>query len=237
MSRPRRRTLLIVALGIVVLVAGAGAYYFFLGGDEPPRAALSTGSGEATGETPESLDGTWTVEPGDGANPTFAGYRVTETVLGVGRSTEAVGRTAEVAGMITIEGTTVDAARFTANLAALRSDESRRDQVIRGRGPETDRFPEATFRLTEPIELEELPAPGQPLEITAVGELTLHGETRTVSIPLDAVLTVDSAPRIEVAGGVEIEMADFGIEPPNVGGFVTVEDRATIEVHLFLAPA
>jgi polyisoprenoid-binding protein YceI len=234
----RKRLILIGVIVGVVLLAGAGAWYFFLGGDEPPPAALTESSGEDAGsgsaEAPDSLDGPWATVPGDQANPTFAGYRVTETVLGVGRSSEAVGRTTSVDGTLTISGTEVTEAEFTADLSGLQSDESRRDSVLRDRGLQTAQFPEATFRLTEPIDLQELPAPGEAISVTATGELTLHGETRPISMPLQAVLTADSEPRIEIAGGVEIAMADYGIEPPSVGGFVTVEDRGTIEVHLVL---
>jgi hypothetical protein len=42
---------------------------------------------------------------------------------------------------------------------------------------------------------------------------------------------------IELAGSVPIAMADFEIEPPSVAGFVTVEDRGTLEFKLRLEPA
>jgi polyisoprenoid-binding protein YceI len=232
---PRRsRVLLLVAAAAVVVAAAAGGYFFF-GGDEPPPAELSSAGGDAGGgDSPEAIEGTWQVVSGTDDDPTFAGYRVTETALGIGRPTEAVGRTRDVEGTITIEGTTITAAEFTVDVSTLQSDESRRDGVLRSRGLELDEFPTAAFALTEPIDLGELPAPGEPVSVTAVGDLTLHGQTQRVSVPLDTVLAVESDPRIEVAGGGEIALADFGIEPPSVSGVVTVEDRGTFEVHLFL---
>jgi polyisoprenoid-binding protein YceI len=232
MSR-RIRILGLAATAAVVVGMAAGGYYFFFGGDEPPPADLSTSESDA-GEAVEPVEGTWHVVSGGDDDPTFAGYRVTETALGIGRPTEAVGRTNDVEGTITIEDATITAAEFTVDLSTLESDEARRDRVLRSRGLELDEFPTATFRLTEPIELGEVPAPGEPVSVTAVGELTLHGQTRPVSVPLDTVLAVESDPRIEIAGGLEIALADFGIEPPSVSGVVTVEDRATFEVHLYL---
>ncbi|MGH9116906.1 MAG: YceI family protein [Acidimicrobiales bacterium] len=240
----RTRAILLVTALLVVAVAGAAVYYFFFAGDAPPPAALSEPVGDDTAagdgaEGPTSLDGTWVVltrAETDEAD-SFAGYRVTETVLGVGRPREAVGRTRQVDGMVAIDGTTITAAEVTADLSTLLSDDGRRDDVLRGRGLETREFPTTSFRLTEPIELGTIPAPGERRSVTAVGELTLHGATRTVSIPLEAAIIGGSEPRIEIAGGVEIDMADFAIEPPNVAGVVTVEDRGTVEVHLYLAPA
>lgn len=237
MALARRTRVVITGAVLLVIVAGAaGAYFFFAGGDEPPPAALSGNSGSDV-EAPSSISGTWTVVAGDDADPSFAGYRVTETAFGVGRPSEAVGRTQGVDGSVTIDGTTIEAAELTVDLSKLASDDGRRDNVLRGRALETNEHPTASFRLTQPIELGDIPTPGDPRSVTAVGELTLHGVTEPVSIPLEAALVSGSEPRIEIAGGVEIAMADFAIEPPNVAGVVAVQDRGTIEVHLFLGPA
>ena len=239
---PPSRVLVIAAAVLLVAGLGVGVYWFFFaGGDAPPRVTLSesdessgSGAGPGDGGGPASISGTWTVVPGDASDPSFAGYRVSETVFGVGRPSEAVGRTQDVSGSVTIEGTTIEAAEFTADLSTLASDDTRRDNVLRGRGLEISSHPTATFRLTEPIELAGVPAPGERQRVEAEGELTLHGVTQPVTIPLDTALLGGSEPMIEVAGAVEIAMADYAIEPPNVAGVVTVEDRGTIEVHLFL---
>jgi polyisoprenoid-binding protein YceI len=237
MSRRSRTPFLVAAVVVLVAALGAGAYFFFLGGDQPPPAQLSGAGEQTTGEAPESIDGNWLVTAGDADNPTFVGYRVNETFLGLSRPAEAVGRTGTVEGSMTISGTTIEAATFTADLTDLRSDESRRDNVLRGRGLETDQFPTAVFELTQPIEVDTIPDVGTTTTTDAVGNLTLHGVTREVTIPLEAVLIGGDSPRIEVVGGLAIDMADFAIEPPSVGGFVTVEDAGTLELHVFLEPA
>jgi hypothetical protein len=41
--------------------------------------------------------------------------------------------------------------------------------------------------------------------------------------------------RIEIAASLTFPFSDFGMTPPNVAGFVSVQDDATLEVLLSLA--
>jgi polyisoprenoid-binding protein YceI len=255
MTRPVK--LLVIAVVVLVVGVGGVALWFSLRGDAPDPVALST---ESTGEDDAAdgtdsgdpigdggsdddatdgadpdgvaLDGRWEVEPGE---TSLVGYRVGEELLGgVGRST-AVGRTGEVAGHLTIDGTTITTVDVEADMTSLRSDEDRRDNRLRTSGLETDSFPTATFVLTEPIELGSTPDTGETVEVAATGDLTLHGVTRSVDLPLEAVLRPDG--RIEVVGRLPIVMAEWDITPPSISGFVTVEDEGELELQLAFAPA
>lgn len=42
---------------------------------------------------------------------------------------------------------------------------------------------------------------------------------------------------VEVAGSLTFPFGDFGMQAPNVGGFVTVESNPTLEFKLVLARA
>ena len=219
------RRVLVLAITLVVLVGGGVAAYMLLSGDAPPPPALSDPEPAATGTaTPGAEAAEWTVAPGE---ETYAGYRVREQFVTIGVK-DAVGRTDEVTGTAEVDGETIEAAELEADMTTLRSDEARRDDALRGRGIETDRFPEATFALTEPVRLSRRAT-------TAAGELTLHGQTREVDVRVSGQRLGDDA--IELAGSVPIEMADFEIDPPSVAGFVTVEDRGTLEFKLRLEPA
>ena len=66
---------------------------------------------------------------------------------------DAVGRTGEVAGGANVEGDRIAGALLEADMTTLKSDESRRDDALRTRGIETDRFPDAQFLLLEPVDL------------------------------------------------------------------------------------
>jgi hypothetical protein len=67
---------------------------------------------------------------------------VNETLIGVGLNT-AVGRTSAVKGVAAVAGGRIVSARFEIETGTLRSDEARRDETMRFRGLETDRYPKA----------------------------------------------------------------------------------------------
>jgi polyisoprenoid-binding protein YceI len=230
------RWVVVIAACVAVLLGGAYAIFAFVaGGDAPPPVALSSPSpsagGSATGAT-SSADpaGGWTIDP----DASFVGYRVREQLASLPAPSDAVGRTDAVTGTLTIDGLEIASVDVTADLTQLSSDESRRDDRIRSSGLETDTFPEATFTLTEPIVFDAEPADGETVEVTATGDLSLHGVTRSVEIPIQARRTGDT---IEVVGSLEIAFADHDIVAPSFGGFVTVEDHGTIELQLTFVPA
>ena len=220
-------------VALAVLAAGAIALYVFvIQDDPPPRVALSsTTTTGGTGTAPASADGTWTVQQGES---TFLGYRVNEKLASLPSPSDAVGRTPAVEGTMTIAGSTVSAADVTGDLSQLESDQDRRDSRIRTSGLESDTFPEATFTLTGPLDLGEVPEVGAEVNATASGDLTLHGVTKAVEVPLEARWSGET---IEVIGTLDIVFADYDIDPPNIGGFVTVEDEGEMELQLTFVPA
>jgi polyisoprenoid-binding protein YceI len=201
-------------------------------------AGPSVGPASATGSTDAgSLDGTWSVDPSIGSfdyaagdfSGTWVGYRAQEELVGVGGAV-AVGRTPDLTGSVTLDGTTLTAADLTADLTTLRSDESMRDGQLGRQGIQTDQFPTATFVLTQPIDLGSLPAEGESIDVTAVGDLTLHGVTRNVSIPLAAVRSGDV---IGVAGSLTFTWGDFGMEQPSSMRVVSLANDVTMELQVF----
>jgi polyisoprenoid-binding protein YceI len=227
-GRPLRTLLVLVAVA-VVLVAGGLAFYLVVLRDDPPdRVALSPESAPADTPADATPEGRWVVRTGDDS---FVGYRVRETFAGLSVASDAVGRTHDVQGSLTVDGdTSLSAADVRAGLQALESDEDRRDNAIRNRGLETNRFPEATFTLTEPLPLPSPATPGEDVSVTAMGDLTLHGVTRQVEVPVQA--RWDGSSTIKVVGTLDIAFADYDIDPPNVGGFVSVEDEGELELQL-----
>ena len=211
---------------------------------EPTGAPATAGSSAAaTAAAPGSsqdaaveggISGTWTVDPSVGSfddfSGSFVGYRVKETLASIG-ATEAVGRTPSVTGSMTVDGSTITAAEFTADLTGLRSDSDRRDGQLRRQALETDQFPTATFKLTAPVELGAEPAEGATVEVTAAGDLTLHGVTKVVEIPLQARL---QGGVVTVAGSLPITFADYAIAKPESMMVLSVEDAGTLEVQLQL---
>jgi polyisoprenoid-binding protein YceI len=158
---------------------------------------------------------------------------VQEELASIGAKT-AVGRTPDVEGSLELEGTTIPSAEFTANLTTLVSDEDRRDGALRDQAIQTSQFPTATFTLTEPIELDKVPADGATIDVDAVGTLTLHGVTKDVTIPLEAQRNGDV---IAVTGQLDIAFADYDIEQPTSLAVLSIEDHGILEVQLFFSKA
>lgn len=249
----RNRT---IAIAIVaVLALGAGAYLAYdnvLRGDAVAPLALPSASadtGTAASEAPASattaseapaatsdggsasgsdgdLAGTWAVADGS-----EAGYRVREQLANLPAESDAVGRTGDVTGSITIVASG-NAAQLTdgaieVDTTTITSDEGRRDDRLRSEGLETDAFPTATFTITAPVEIPATALAGEATDLTLVGDLTLHGVTKSVEIPAQAQL-VDG--RIQVAGSLTFPLADHDITAPNIGGFiVSIADEGTLE--------
>ena len=238
----------IVALAAVValVVAGGAVWYFVFRDDAPAEVSLDTatrsldddsGTTATSGGTARganSLDGTWTVDRTIGSfndfSSSFAGFRVQEQLVGIGAKT-AVGRTPEVTGSITLDGTTVPKATFEVDMTTLTTDDGRRDNAIRTQAIETERFPTATFTLTQPIELGAIPADSTAIKVNATGDLTLHGVTKSVTIPLEAQRKGEV---IAVVGSLEIPFGDYSISQPRAASVLSVEDKGVIELQLFL---
>jgi len=224
------KKLLLIGGGLAVLAIGAfvAVYIIFFTGDSPPPLKLSD---EKTEAPVSGLAGTW-VPTADGE----AGYRVREKLAVLPAESDAVGRTSAVTGSFALadDGDTLVATDISieVDVSTLKSDEDRRDNRIRTDGLQTDTFPTATFVATGPVEVPASAKDGSVVKITATGDITIHGVTRTVDIAIDARAAGDT---IELVGSYAFPMADFDIVPPNIAGFVTVEDDATLEFRLVFA--
>jgi polyisoprenoid-binding protein YceI len=242
----------------VLAAVAAGAWYLFLRapapaevalGAEPvataspsvePTATAGTGTPSASASVlaaPAGLDGTWTVDASVGSfddfSGSFVGYRVQEELVGVGAAT-AVGRTPDVTGSLTLADTTISEASFEADLTTLQSDSGMRDGQLGRQGLETDAFPTATFVLGEPIELGSVPAEGETIQATAVGDLTLHGVTQRVEIPVEARLA-DGV--VTVVGSLPIAFGDYGMTAPESMRVLSIDENGTMEFQLHFTQA
>jgi polyisoprenoid-binding protein YceI len=172
-----------------------------------------------------SLAGTWSISSGE------AGYRVRERLASLPAESDAVGRTTAVTGSITLGGSgssvQLTGGTISADTTQIASNESRRDNRLRSEGLQTDLFPTATFKLTSPVDIPASALQGTASDVTLVGDLTLHGVTKSVEIPAQARLVNGT---VSVAGSLAFPLADFDITAPNVGGFIiSIADSGTLE--------
>jgi polyisoprenoid-binding protein YceI len=154
------------------------------------------------------------------------GYRVEEVLAGV--NTTAVGRSNEIEGLLTIDGTGASVVDITVQIENITSDDSLRDGQFSGRIMNAAEFPTAVFRITEPIDLGQLPVGDEQVVATAKGELTLRGVTNPVTFDVTAQ-TTDG--RIGVLGSIPVVFDDYQIPEPSIGP-VRVEDNGLVEFVL-----
>ena len=240
LRRPRTWFIAVPIIVLLAVVVGPWVYINFIREDAPDRLTLddrttttaaTDATGDTTGDTTASTDaaaggieGDWVV--GEGST---AGYRANEVLFG--QDAEAAGRTSDVTGTLTIEGTTVTAAEVVVDMTTIASDEPNRDGQFRGRIMDTATFPTATFTLTEPVDLGAVPADGEEITVELTGELTLRGVTNVVTATLSAVLDGET---FAVAGSIPISFDDYQI-PDASGGPASVGRDGEVELLLVFA--
>ena len=211
------------SVGVALLAVAVAVYLAFFASDAPRQLEL------ASDESPPAtlLDvpaGTWSVAPAG----SLAGYRVRQRLLGLPAS-DAVGRTGAVTGSFHLSrdqaGFSVTRVSLQVDVSTLKSDDARRDHYLRTHALETDRFPTATFVSTAPLLV---PDALGALRVYAVGDLTVHGRARPVTIPIDVQR---HGRQIEVVGSMSFPWSMFEMETPNLP-IVSVQSAPTLEFRL-----
>jgi polyisoprenoid-binding protein YceI len=82
--------------------------------------------------------------------------------------------------------------------------------------------------------LDRVPAEGEAMTVAAVGNLTLHGVTREVSIDLEGQFVNGL---VAVVGSLDIKFADFGIAQPRSAAVLSIEDHGMLELQLVFQKA
>lgn len=165
--------------------------------------------------------------------PSEAGYRVRERLGGVPFPSDTTGATSAVRGRFEFaaDGTLVDGALATVELATLVSNQPRRDAYVREVVFDTDRFPEAVFR---PMWVGGVPWPPPEqgeFDVAIEGELLLREHAFPVTWQGQVAFDAQGA-WLEVSTRFDFDEAD--LVAPRLGVFVTVEDEITLEVRVRL---
>lgn len=232
------------ALVLLALLAAAAAWWFLIREDdklatsapEVPRDLVSA-TGTPGSAAPAGGDGgalAFTVIPERSEAAYFAGEQLASLPL----PSTAKGATNEIEGTFYLaeDGFALDTSRqsrFTVQLASLTSDEDRRDNRVRD-ALEVSRYPQATFTVTSVSGVDTSLPPEEEHTFTMTGILDLHGVQKEIIWDVQA--------RRE--GNVMTALAtttflysDFNITPPNIAGFVSVEDDVTLQVQVVATAA
>jgi polyisoprenoid-binding protein YceI len=161
--------------------------------------------------------------------PSEARYVVEEELAGFGANT-AIGRTNAFIGQIVLDehGMPASCSRFDVDMRTLQSDESRRDNFLRGNTLQSDQYPVATFVLRA-VEGLEGALTAEVQAFTLIGDLVFREQTQLVA--WEATAALDGGQLMGTAF-TEFDMTDFDIEKPIVGSVVSIDDTVRLEVDI-----
>ena len=165
-----------------------------------------------------------------------ASIMVNEVFLRENRPYRAVGTTNVVSGTFVVSTEGVPAGKVTKiqiDLRTLQSDSGRRDNAIRERWLESNTYPYAEFVSTNALNLPDSYQAGSQVSFNLVGDMTVHGVTKSVEWLVDGTLTGDT---VQGQATTIINMSDFGITAPNIANMIKVEDEVELMVQ-FVAKA
>lgn len=208
----RRRLAWIISVPVVLAILAIGGPYLFLANasahNPPPLSfsQLENGPQAAALTGPDRVAGNWVVGPGSQAR-----YGIDDHMLG--RTSHVVGSTNQVSGSMHVNGTTVTATHVVVNMASVRCHCVH--DIIFPHLLNTAQHRDATFTLTQPIQLGRVPAPGQVISKPVTGDFTINGVTRRVHFTLQAT---DINNRIAVRGTIPVTYQEFAINPGNSPG-------------------
>ena len=141
------------------------------------------------------------------------------------------GKTRDVVGTIVADAASPAAGtvQLTINIDSLDTGVSLRNKEMRERFLQTDKFGTATFKSVSVAGPPSV-APNQPVDISVTGDLTLHGVTKRMTIPVRVVLIPDG--RIHATSSFKIHMPAFGISVPH-NLLVTVNDDVPVRLDVW----
>ena len=163
---------------------------------------------------------------------TTARYKVTEQLAGINFPSDAVGTTQAITGALIVnpDGTFAAGSKITVDLRTITSDQGMRDNYVRTRTLETEKFPmmevvpKKANGLTVPL------ASGSQAQVgfQLVTDVTLHGVTKEVTWNVVAVL---GAQQVGGRATTTVDFATFNMTKPSLARLISVEDKIGLEIE------
>jgi len=166
-----------------------------------------------------------------------ARYRVREQLVGVDLPNDAVGATQSIAGTLVVDanGAVVrDRSRITVNITGLKSDKDRRDNFIKRRTMETEKFPTVELIPTALRGLTARPADGATTTFELLADLTVHGVTKPTTWKVTAK---SEGPDLVGSATTAFTFKDFSLDQPKVPVVLSVADTIKLEYDFRFTPA
>lgn len=222
----RQAAVLLAMLALMMVMSGCGR------GKAPADSAAGNPAAPAA-ETPAvgAPAGAAAVAGGqryviDGGRSS-ASYSVQEKFVNRELPNLAVGTTSAVSGELVLTEGGPGPSVVTVDISTLRSDSGRRDNQLRGRYLESNKYPMAEFRITGTEGTAPEFAEGQEAHFKLTGTLLLHGTEKSVTWEARGTRTGDTMVWNAMS---EFKLTDFHMEVPDIAGMLKVDDWARVEV-------
>lgn len=161
-----------------------------------------------------------------------ARYKVTEQLAGISFPSDAVGTTQAITGALIVnpDGTFGAGSKISVDLRTITSDQGMRDNYVRTRTLETEKFP---MMEVVPKKANGLPSPmpaGNQAQVgfQLVTDVTLHGVTTEVIWNVVAVL---GAAQVGGRATATVDFATFSMTKPTLARLISVEDKISLEIE------
>jgi polyisoprenoid-binding protein YceI len=165
---------------------------------------------------------------------TRATYHVQEQLAGINFPSDAEGSTTAVTGAIHFgpDGALNPAqSKFTVDLRQLKSDQDLRDNYLRTRTFEVEKFPTLEFvpRRAQGLTYPFPSGAGAQAGFQLVGDMTIKGVTKEVTWTVVATFVGDN-----VAGRAKttFDFAMFNLTKPTLARLLSVDDKINLDVEL-----
>ncbi len=191
----------------------------------PTAQATSSSSSTSTCAAVPSGSQPYTVD----ANQSYASYEVQEQFLSRPLPNEAIGKTSSIKGGLAVNSSgtpIITALKVVVDLQTLTSDNSHRDDAIKGNWLQSSTYPLATFVTKTPqVVTTGSYTNGQPVAFKLTGAMTVHNTTHTETFNVQGKL--DGKTITGIAKSL-VYMKDFGFSAPSILGLLTVKDGVTV---------
>ncbi len=183
-------------------------------------SAATSGTAAAAGSVG---NGTFTI---DDASST-ASYTAHETFLQQNSPFTPVGKSSAITGTLVLQNGKIGPSTVTVDLRTLRTDNAMRDRHIQQDPLQTGTYPSAVFAITGVQGSAPQITSGDPVSLKLTGNMTIHGATKPMV--WDAKVDLEGGD-LHLTGSTSFNLPDFGMQPPDIPGFVSVKPGIELSV-------
>ncbi len=163
-----------------------------------------------------------------------ARFRVREQLANASLPNDAIGRTKDFTGTLVIkpDGSIVSSdSKFVVNMGTLTSDQSMRDNFLRGNVLQVNQYPSAIFVPTQASGLPSpLPQSGQ-VTFKLIGDLTVRNVTKPVTWDVTAQVQGN---QVTGQATTAFKFEDFALTQPRVARVLSIVDNIALELDVTL---